>query len=287
MSSFTTSVKEELLQYETKNKKCCMLSYLYGFLFCAEEDNGKYYIKTASVENANSFFELCDSLFKNKYLCYYKNGKISIDTGLLRYFTIAEYKNNIFKCDKCMFHFLRSVFLLKGTVTDPEKSYLAELSFSSLEKANELLGFLIDSGYQFKLRERAGKYVVYTKHSESIENFLGMIGAHSATFAIMNSKIFKDIRNKANRVMNCDDANINKSLEASKKYLTAINYLIESNKISRLPEQLMETAYLRLEFSELNYAELGKKFNPAISKSGLFHRLEKIVEITEEFKKED
>ena len=87
--------------------------------------------------------------------------------------------------------------------------------------------------------------------------------------------------------MNCDDANINKSLEASKKYMAAINYLIESNNILRLPEQLKETVYLRLEHKELNYADFGRKFNPVISKSGVFHRLEKIVEIAEELKKEN
>ena len=287
MGSFTNAVKEEILQLEYKNKKCCMFSILYGFLFCAEKENDRYYIKTTNVEIANYFLKLCDILFKKKHLCYFNNGEISIESSLFRYFTIVEYKSNIFKCPDCEYHFLRSLFLVRGMVTDPNKSYLLELSFSSENKANELFSILSDLSFKFKIRERQGKYVIYTKDSETVEDYLAVIGANNATFTVMNSKIIKDVRNRANRISNCDDANINKSLDASKKYINAINYLIKSNKISKLNEQLTETAYKRLEFPELNYTELGKKFNPVISKSGIFHRLEKIVEIYEEIKKEE
>ncbi|MBQ9744902.1 MAG: DNA-binding protein WhiA [Clostridia bacterium] len=287
MGSFTNAVKEEILQLDYKNKKCCMFSMLYGFLFCAEKENDKYFIKTTNVEIADCFLRLCDILFKKKHLCYYNNGEISIESSLFRYFTIVEYKSNIFKCPDCEYHFLRSLFLIRGMVTDPNKSYLLELSFSSENKANELFSMLSDSSFKFKMRERQGKYVIYTKDSETVEDYLAVIGANNATFTVMNSKIIKDVRNRANRISNCDDANINKSLDASKKYINAINYLIKSDKISKLSEQLTETAYKRLEFPELNYTELGKKFNPVISKSGIFHRLEKIVEIYEETKKEE
>jgi DNA-binding protein WhiA len=153
--------------------------------------------------------------------------------------------------------------------------------------ANDLLELLSDLGFYFKIRLRQNKYVVYSKDSETIEDFLASIGANNATFTLMNNKIVKELRNNANRVKNCDDANIDKSLNASQKYLSAIKYLIESNNITRLPDQLKETAYLRLENKELNYAELGRKFSPVISKSGVFHRLEKIAELSEEFKKEE
>ncbi len=287
MESFATTVKNEILQLEIKNKKCCMFSYLYGFLFCSQTENDKYYIKTNNVENANSFLKICDYLFKKKHLCFYKSGKISIESSILRYFTIAEYRKNIFKCEDCAYLFLRSVFLLRGTISDPSKMYLLEMTISDVDKANDILGLLNELGFNFKMRLRQNKYVIYSKDSETIVYFLAVIGANNSSFAIMNSKIVKDLRNTANRVKNCDDANIDKSLNASQKYLSAIRYLIESNNITRLPDQLKETAYLRLENMELNYAELGRKFSPVISKSGVFHRLEKIVELSEEFKKEE
>ena len=144
-----------------------------------------------------------------------------------------------------------------------------------MDKANELREFVLGLGIDLKLRERQGKLVLYSKASETVEDLLAFIGAKSATFEIMNSKIMKEIKNQTNRVMNCDDANINKSIAASEKYIAAINYLISSNNLLRLPEQLQETALKRLEFKELNYTDLGNKFNPCISKSGIFHRLEK------------
>jgi len=227
MGSFTYTVKEEILNLEEKKRKCCSFSLLYGFLFCSYFGNDKYYIKTANAEIGNYFVELCDVLFKKKHLCFYKNGKISIDPDIVRYFTIVEYKASVFKCSECIHSFLRGIFLLKGSVTDPEKSYMLELSLPDKNSAMELLNLLTELSLSFKLRERQGMFVIYTKDSETIEDFLALIGAQSSTFTIMNSKIIKEVRNRTNRIMNCDDANINKSLEASKKYLTAINYLLK------------------------------------------------------------
>ena len=287
MASFSANTKSEIISLDIRGKKCCMFSLLYGFLFCAQEENNNYYIKTTSVENADLFLKLCDILFKKKHICYYKNGKISIDSGILKYFTIAEYIERVFKCDECNAMFLRGIFLVNGSISDPEKSYLLELSFADKGKQLELFNFLSENGFSFKIRERAGKHLIYTKSSEIIEDFMAKIGATSATFSIINSKIVKEFRNNTNRAYNCDNANINKSIAASKKYTEAIEYLISTGKIELLPDQLKETAYKRLEFKELNYTDLGKKFNPTISKSGLFHRLDKIVLICEEFKREE
>ena len=287
MASFSNDTKNEIIGLDIKGKKCCLFSFLYGMMFCSQSENNANYIKTTIAENGNLALKLCDFLFKKKHLFYYKDGKISIDTSVLRYFTIAEYKTNLFKCDDCISYFLRGVFLASGSITDPEKSYLLELTLPSFDKQNELKEFLFENGFDFNSRERFGKYVLYTKKSETIEDFMAKVGATSATFAIINSKITKEFRNNTNRVYNCDNANINKSLAASKKYTDAIEYLISSGKIDLLPDQLKETAYKRLEYRELNYSELGRKFNPTISKTGLFHRLEKIVLISEELKKEE
>ena len=105
-----------------------------------------------------------------------------------------------------------------------------------------------------------------------------MMGANNSAFVVMNSKINKELRNIANRVANCDNANINKTLLATEKYINAILQLKELGKIEQLSEPLREMAKMRLEYKELNFVQLGKMFNPPISKSGVYHRLEKILE---------
>lgn len=287
MISFSTNAKNEISNIQFKTKKCCLFALIYGYFFCSRNEGNKNIIRTSNENVAKLFINLCDHLFKKKHLCYYKSNHIYIDLDIIRYFTIEEYQKHIFKCEECRHFFLKGVFLSSGSVSDPEKSYLLEISMNSPDSKKQLLSFLTDMGLPFKERERSGKYIIYSKTSEVIEDFLARVGANNATFAIMNSKIIKEFLNNTNRVYNCDNANISKSLAASEKYISAINYLIETNKIDRLPDQLKETAYKRIEFKELNYTELGKKFNPVISKSGLFHRLEKIVELCEDYRKED
>ena len=132
---------------------------------------------------------------------------------------------------------------------------------------------------------RNKKHILYLKRSEAIEDFFANIGATSIAFDIMNSKINKELINNANRVTNCDSANINKAINASNKYNTVILELIESENINLLPEHLKEMALKRIEHRELSFSELGKLFNPAISKSGVYHRLEKILEFYNDLKR--
>ena len=125
------------------------------------------------------------------------------------------------------------------------------------------------------------KYVLYSKNFETIADIVALVGAKNASFQILNTKILKEIRNDVNRARNCDSANIDKSVKANEKYLIAIRYLIETGKISLLPDHLKEMALKRVEFPDISFTELGKKFSPPISKSGVFHRLEKILEYYE------
>ena len=158
---------------------------------------------------------------------------------------------------------------------------------AGLEVFKKVFELLDELGLSPKSSTRRDKYILYLRDSEHIENFLTLIGALNATFTVMNSKIFKEFVNNANRATNCDNANINKSLKANEKYIEAISYLIDTDKIQSLPESLKETAFKRLEFRELNFEQLGRKFNPPISKSGIYHRLEKILEIYKTFSNEN
>ncbi len=277
MKSFSSSTKHELLTAEEKIRRCCSFSLIYGILYSAEIKNGFFIIKKTNAENVDFIKKIILSAFKGKEDILNENGReIHINSGVLRFSTLVEYKENIFKCGNCTVHFLKGVFLSNGTLNDPLKSYRLEFVFYEESKRNDFFKLLLDEGICGKTSNRGRTFIIYIKDSNMIEDFLVKIGATHATFEVMNSKILKEIRNNANRATNCDAANINKSLQASKKHIDAITELVNNNKIDLLPESLKETALKRLEFKELNYAQLGEKFDPPISKSGIYHRLEKI-----------
>ncbi len=276
--SFSTNTKKELLN-EDKMKKCCAFSLLYGFSFLADQENEEYILKKTNAENAFLVSKIVSTLLKNKRVYYNEKTKeLSLAKGIVIFSTFAEYKEKIFKCESCTGSFLKGVFLACGTVNDPSKSYGLELILKDENRQKTLFDFLVSIGFSPKLSKRKNKYLVYFRSSEQIENFLAKIGAVNATFSVMNSKIYKDVTNNVNRVANCDSANISKTVKATEKYIDAILNLIETGKIEILPEQLQETALKRIEFKELNFEQLGKKFSPPISKSGIYHRLEKILD---------
>lgn len=284
MKSFSNTTKNELLSYD-KLKKCCAFSLLYGYFSLANEENGEYVLKKANVENANYLIKALSTVLKNKTVFYdTKKREMRINKEIVRFSTFAEYKASVFKCESCEGHFLRAVFLMCGSINDPEKSYRLELVFQERCVCDSIIELLTELGFTPKTSIRNEKQIIYFRDSEQIENFLTLIGAVNATFAVINSKIYKEFVNNANRVANCDNANINKSLKANEKYINAIQALIDKERFDVLPEQLKETAMKRLEFKELNFEQLGKRFDPPISKSGIYHRLEKILQIYNELK---
>ena len=138
---------------------------------------------------------------------------------------------------------------------------------------------MTDAGLEPKMMLRRGESVLYYKDSESIENFLAYIGANTAAFTIMNKKIERELRSGANRIANGEMANIGKTVAAAADQINAINNLIRSGEIERIPEELKQTAYLRLENEDATLAALAEMHTPPITKSGVNHRLKKLVEL--------
>ncbi len=190
------------------------------------------------------------------------------------------------RCDVCREVFWRKLFVTYGSVTDPEKSYHMELSFYHDAERDAVIELLVDTGFEFRPSTRKNKYIMYVKDSAVIEDILVYMGAHGAAFDVMNSKIVHEFRNSVNRQVNCDTANIEKQLQAVKKYTDAIQWLVDSGKIDSLPSDLKETAILRIENDQLSLTDLGKLMNPQVSKSGIRHRLERILQLTEKAQKE-
>ena len=182
----------------------------------------------------------------------------------------------------CRASFLRGVFFAGGSITDPQKRYHLELTTSHMQVSRELEALLQETGFVPKAVGRSGSFVTYFKQSEHIEDFLTLIGAPVAAMEIMTAKMEKDLRNSVNRRLNCDSANLDKTVEAAQEQMEAIRRLRSSERLEQLPEKLQETARLRERNPELTLSELALEFNPPVTKSCLNHRLRKLVELAKD-----
>lgn len=185
-------------------------------------------------------------------------------------------------CPGCRAHFLRGVFLICGSITQPGRLYQMDFKPPDKEASDVLTSVLESAGIKVKNGLRKGTAVLYCKESESIEDFLTLIGATKAAFAVMNTKIVKEIRNNVNRISNCEVANLEKSVEAADQQMRAISRLEAAGLLERLSPQLRLTARLRLENPEASLAELAELHKPPLTKSGLNHRLQKLIAYADE-----
>lgn len=184
-------------------------------------------------------------------------------------------------CSACYIHFAQGMFIAGGTLTDPEKGL--HLEFMVRDPSSVVLGanMLSAIGIEPKCAVRTRGTGFYVKRSETIEELLAALGATKTVFEFINAKIVRDIRNHENRVANCDAGNIRKSVSANQKQLEAIADLRRYGRMDRLDDEQHRTAELREAFPELSLGELGLRMSPPISKSGMYHRMNKIIEIAD------
>lgn len=283
MKSISNLIKEEISVISDKQKICCSFATLYGMMFSGTVIENEITFST-NVENIESFKKLCENISQKKKIAHsIEKRKVSVGTDVIKYFTIAEIER-IFKCNNCMSNFLKGVFIFHGTIADPNKTYRLDMSFNDKNTADDIQKILEKFDLSFKITERNNKFVVYTKSYETIASFLGLIGANNYAYKVINSKIEREIRNEANRMTNCDSANINKALATSRKHCDIINKIINEGYFKDLPANLREVAIKRIELPSLNLLELGNRFDPPLSKSCVHHRLEKIVKFYEKIK---
>lgn len=181
-----------------------------------------------------------------------------------------------FRCESCRVHFLRGAFLSLATVSDPMKSYHLEFLVKEAGRAKLLYKELQKAGFTPKIASRRDKIGLYFKESETIEDMLTYLGASKMLFECFNDKILRDLRNDANRRSNCETGNIAKAVGASQDVIAAIRRLEAEGRLASLPDELRETARVRLEHPEASLSELCGYFSPPLSKSGLNHRFSKI-----------
>lgn len=226
----------------------------------------------------------------NVYIVRMKNGsqlilkELGIMDGMLYNGHVPdEIKKNTQK----MKSYLRGAFLAGGSVNNPETSRYHLEIHSSYEAHNEDICEMMDRfDLHAKKHERRNGYIVYIKESEKIANFLALIGANGSMFKFEDVRIVRDMRNSVNRLVNCENANLNKTINAAGRQIENIQLIDKIKGLESLPDKLQEIAVLRVEYPEVSLKELGELVpNGAVSKSGVNHRLRKINKIAEELKK--
>ena len=183
-------------------------------------------------------------------------------------------------------YFLRGAYLVCGSLTNPEKDYHCEFDVSYMNLCKDLSALIGEVLAQPKSTIRRGSYMVYYKESENIEDLLTYIGAPMSAVELMNIKIIKDIKNRVNRRMNCDNANLDKTLNASFQQVQDIKYIFDVKGNTFLSEELRTVAEIRLENPDMSLRELGESVEPPLSRSGINHRLKRIGEIAAEIRKQ-
>ncbi len=291
--SFSSEIKKELcgVRELSRNEMAAML---YGMFFAGRTLNRKPIVQTENPDLAAAAAVLAECVFPGEHYetkRLVKNGS-SLYTFSMKSRCVTERFGNL-SCvnseivsgnDADSGAFLRGVFVSCGSVTDPNKEYHLEIVLPENSRSDALRGFIVEHGMAVKSTVRYKSTVLYFKTSEYIEDFLTYIGAGNRALEIMQIKIEKDIRNHANRCVNCDSANLDKTVAASEKSRRDIALIIEQNGLESLPPELRETATLRLDNPESSLSELCALHKSEISRSGLNHRLKKLSKLAEELR---
>ncbi len=295
--SFCAEVKNELISLRPQN--CCKPSYCYGFmLFGRSFSIKKVVLQTGNENVAKAYCDIINSVYKIKPALSvggsvrptYK-AEITDESDRLKIlasvdFGVAETNvdRSFFVRDCCPHAFIRGAFLACGNINDPEKEYRAEFNVKNEKLADELLTLLQENGIRMRKVPRSNGYLLYTKESATVEDLLTLMGAGKKTLDIIDTKIMKEVKNNINRARNCDSKNISKTVEASIRQRTAIEYLEKTDRLYSLPQELLTAALLRLENPDATLKELCRISTEPLTVSGLNHRLNRIIEIYEKDK---
>lgn len=310
--SFSATTKNELSRIVLE-KDCCPIAELAalvrmnGTIQISGLKNVNLKFTTENAAIARRIFTLLKDIYEtdievmvrrnkqlkknNNYLVYINNKGIS--KKVLKDVGFITKENNIFhpnyKIPKnlikkrcCKRSYIRGAFLGGGSITNPEKTYHLEFVTGSEEHSNNLRDLINSFGLNSKIVLRKEYFVVYIKESEQIADLLNIIGAHQSLLKLEDIRILKNVRNNINRLVNCETANLGKTINASMRQIESIEKIRNSIGLSNLPDNLRQVAELRLEFKDSTLKELGSMLDPPVSKSGVNHRLRKIEKIAEE-----
>lgn len=295
---FSEQCKKEWIEEEPPKNPCCRHALAYGLIFCARVEGQRMYLSFPNEEIAHAAENALCGVFRAAVECrevkqgcrHYTEMQIVSQKAIsflqrasMSDLALPELLNlNYGNCDHCVRYFLRGVFTAAAGVTDPGRAYHMELYCRDDKTASAVAALLTSCGLPPKTIRRKHGIGLYYKDSSAIEDVLSYLHTHKALFALINTKINRDIRNTENRATNCDTRNIRKAVAASANQVAAIRSLKKSVAWNRVPASLRETAELRLSRPDASIAELAAEHEPPITKSGLNHRMQRLLQLAEE-----
>lgn len=312
--SFSSKVKEELSKDCNNPRHCCIaetaaIISMCGKVIFDEKDRVRIEIHTENVTVARKYFTLLKKTYNintdisirhssslNKSRSYILSvnddetaRKILMTCRLMKPFGVIEEEFSIsdsliIQRECCKRAFIRGAFLASGSVSDPVKTYHFEIVCLSEAKAKQLQMIMETFNINARVIKRRKYFVVYVKDSSQVVDLLNIMGAYNALMDMENVRIVKDMRNNVNRKVNCETANINKTVSAAVKQIEDIRFIQMSSAFDELPESLQEMAELRVRYPEATLAELGQLLDTPVGKSGVNHRLKKISLFADELR---
>lgn len=286
--SFSQNVKEELAGHMSPARHCQLAELAAMMHFCGQygrDKEGRYTIGFQTENEAVSRKGF--TLLKKTYNI---DTGVGIDEEQMREFLakIGDPEEPVdpllIKNSCCQRAFLRGAFLCIGSISDPTKGYHLEFVCTDARKAEQLQKVLQVFSIEGKIVLRKKYYVVYLKEGESIVDLLNVCEAHVALMEFENLRILKDVRNSINRRVNCEAANITKTVNAAARQIEDIEYIRDHGGLRMLPDNLREMAEVRLEYPDASLKELGEYLDPPVGKSGVNHRLRKLSEFAEKLR---
>lgn len=308
--SFSTRVKEELARHIGSGRHCKIAEIAAIINMCGKikiETNGDISIKvhTENPAVARKYFTILKKTFninveilirrnsqlkKNRVFAIFITNKVDSEKVLkaTRIFTDGMINHRIHPLvvqgTCCKRAYIRGAFLASGSVSDPEKTYHLEFVNSHKKHCQDLMALVNSFDMDSKIVLRKKYHILYLKEATQIVDLLNIMEAHVALMQLENLRILKEMRNNVNRIVNCETANLNKTVSAAVRQMQDIQYIEEKLGLSSLPEPLEDIARLRIEYMDASLKELGALLDQPVGKSGVNHRLRKISEIAEKLR---
>lgn len=286
--SFSSDIKQELNKSSKLANKELVKYELIGYLLSGNSNfvNNKYIkFSTESDYNINRFSKLLSNLnIDHKIDVIGKTFTITVKSKDLDIIKCEGndifIKENINKKEENTKSIIKGMFMGAGSVNNPENKYHLEIIFSNIKNLELAIDLLKEFEIKVKKLITDNKFSLYIKEGEEISNFLALIGANKAVMKFEAIRIQREMRGKVNRLVNCEAANLNKTINASIEQIEAIKKLQANGKFAKLDDKLKEIAILRLENPDMSLIDLGKLLKNPVGKSGVNYRLKKIIEIS-------
>lgn len=272
--SFSSQVKKELAEHVSSSRHCRLAELGALYTLSGREHDNEHSMTGDKIKKLTKLLQLAygSDEFELALKIIHRDDYMIVDRMLIER-----------SC--CKQSYLRGAFLANGSVTDPSKGYHFEIVSDYEEQAQLIMDIMRGYGLEPKRIQRKKYHVVYMKDGSMIVDVLNVMGAHVSLMNMENVRILKDMRNKVNRRVNCETANINKTVSAAVRQIEDIQYIEQTKGLEYLPEQLRVIAIARKEEPDAPLKELGESLTPPLGKSGVNHRLRKISEIADELRR--